>query len=129
MISTEATSRVTTMLTRFIEKDEADLKIMQGRLADDMTKGYALDTHLVEIIFNLEQQVRNWQAIRTILKGEHGELSTALNRWLTDAVEQLMRPGRSGSTSLVRTAQMHSEDDGMKRVVRQVQQVTRYLAQ
>ena len=61
------------------------------------------------------------------LVGELRHLLARLQEWLLDATEQVMSPGRSNSTSMVRTAQYQSEERGLKVVARSVQHLIGYM--
>jgi len=105
------------------------LQESQTALAQAMQDGVALSVSTVERIFDEEQVLRNWrQVLQVGMKATtEAELLAGLRTWSEEATEQVMGPGRSHSTSLVRTAQMHAEEDGIRTVVRTVNRIIEHL--
>ena len=97
-----------------------ELQDLQGRLIKDMEKGYALDASMVERIFAAEQRLRSHRQLAGLgdTATDVEELKGRLQEWVRDATDQLVSPGRSGFTSLVRTEQMMAETEGLKYGVR-----------
>jgi hypothetical protein len=102
-----------------------ELQELQTQLSQEMEDGVALSVGTVERIFLQEQVLRNWrQVLQVGMKAStEAQLKTSLQEWLRDAIEQVMGVGRSGSTSLIRTAQLHAEEDGIKTVARIVERI------
>lgn len=101
-----------------------ELRAVQQEWVESLQAGYAVSTSQVERLFRLEQEARVWtQVQRAVNRSSDEALLGELRTWHDDAVEQLLSPTRSQSTSLVRTAQMHAEEDALKTVARDVARV------
>jgi hypothetical protein len=106
------------------------LKDSQVAMIKCMEGGYALQTSSVESIFLQEHLVRAWNQVQalSLTSTDKEELKARLSTWVEDATEQVMAPGRSQSTSFVRTEQMAQETEALKSTARSVSYIVRMLA-
>lgn len=100
----------------------AHLTACQAELIKAMEAGQMLQTSTVERLFLAEQAVRvNRQIVHIAdTSTDKTNLLALLRTWMEDAVEQIMSPGYSTSSSLVRTEQMRAEESAIKTVHRTV---------
>lgn len=96
------------------------LKELQGAIATGLTEGYNVSVGNLERLLEQEQVARVWSQVANLAStaSTTQELKARLEEWYRDAVEQMMEPGRSRSTSLIATAQLMAEEDAKKSVAR-----------
>jgi hypothetical protein len=128
-VATQANPLATLLaqVERSYSSAQVTLKVHQDNAAQDMISGTALSVNSVERLFLQEQVVRAWRQVASLSATATGvdELVARLREWVADATEQVMSPGRSNSSSLVRTAQLHAEEDGLKHVAHGVVVIVR----
>lgn len=115
-------ARDTDRITRQAQRAMDALKELQGAIVEGLTKGYAVSVGNLERLLEQEQVARVWSQVDRLAStaSDTQELKARLEEWYRDAVAQAMAPGRSHSTSLVRTAQLMAEEDALKSVARTV---------
>lgn len=119
--------RVYDLMQRRATQARDSLTETMEQVSTSASQGHLLTASTVERMFEEHYTVRSWNnVIRTVDEAVQTKslstLTLKLQEWATDATEQLLSPGRSHSTSLVRTAEMEAEEYGMKTVLRAVSQ-------
>lgn len=114
-----------------VEQAKISLGELQQLVIEGLQSGYQLSVGDVERLLDQEQVVRVWSQVGnlTATATDTANLKARLEEWLADATEQVMSPGRSRSTSLVSTARMMAEEDGLKSVARIVSRILGHVGQ
>lgn len=114
-----------------LEQARTEMGATQEAMIKGLQAGHALSTGNVERLLEQEQVTRVWAQVSNLSStaSDTQELKARLEEWMRDTTEQVMAPGRSHSTSLVRTAQMMAEEDGLKSVARIVERIISNVGQ
>lgn len=118
-------------VANYLEQAKIHLGEVQQLVIEGLQAGHQLSVSNVERLLDQEQVVRVWSQVANLTDTatDTANLKARLEEWLRDATEQVMAPGRSRSTSLVSTARMMAEEDGLKSVARVIGRIIDHIGQ
>ena len=118
-------ARAITALQTNATQAKDDINQRLENLSTQSAMGRIPSAMTIEALYEAHNVARLWnQIISATSKGVQAEdmdqVVQALRTWYDEAQDQIMSPGHSGSTSLVRTAEMIAEMEALKIVARRV---------